>query len=231
MPGLTASLIRYLLCGALLAAVLPVFAQEDEPPPASQGPLKSWYPRLSQLPYYEGSDETIFIAGVEYFNRKIQVSFFDGTPEAVRQELHALYSTEANQKQNDGRTHAYTLVEKGQLLPAVDAYNDHPAVQSARLIRFYNSGTSVTPSPIGSHAGDGGGGVEALRPGDLNRDQLWTVMDAVIALRAVVGLQTLSPFVQAQSDINGNHRTDVFDAVAILGLSLGKSLPPPYGYQ
>jgi hypothetical protein len=231
------SMIAAGLCGFLLilGGAAPSHAQDEEnEPPPSQGPLKSWYPRLSELPYSSSGEGAILILGVEYFDDQIQVSFFSDVAEEERDRALNSYPAYDVAQMEDGRTYKCSLVQKENLLAAVDLLNDLTQVQAARLIRSGDDGTSVTPTPGsgGPITSDGTGkGVESMRPGDVNRDGAWSVIDAVQTLRGVVGLSPLNPYASAQADINRSGDPDVGDAVFILGLALGLSLPPPYGYR
>lgn len=225
--------IAVLLCCAQLICMAPVSQAQDEEPPI-QAPLKSWYPRLTGLPYTLEGEEILLLNRQKYLAPHCIVSFFEGTSEEQKQEILQLFPTYEIHKTEDSRTYECILTSVDHLFMAVDAYNDHPLVQEARLLRYADGDSSVTPSPIFTPGGPQSNveqkGVESLRPGDLNQDYAWTVMDAVIALRGIVGLDDLSPFMAAQADVDRSGQPDVMDAVTILRLCLGMSLPPPYGY-
>ena len=236
LKSITAGFFCLCLCPLL---VRPGFAQEeggDEPPPpptTQQGPLKSWYPRLSDLPYSPFDEDTVIINGGEYQSRSFRVTFFADTPPEVMDAVQKQFTTEAVYKSSDGHTFQIKLQDPDQLLVAVDAFNDLDAVQGAWLMRIDGS-TSVTPTPFPggptSTDEEGSKGVEALRPGDVNKDGVWNVMDAVLTLRVIVALDSFDPYATSQADINRTGKPDVEDAVNILRLALGMGLPRPYGY-
>jgi hypothetical protein len=58
-------------------------------------------------------------------------------------------------------------------------------------------------------------------PGDADGNGILDYLDAVLILRASVGLYTLDPVAEALSDVNRNGTVDYLDAVLILRASVG----------
>ncbi|NLI70908.1 MAG: copper amine oxidase [Firmicutes bacterium] len=67
---------------------------------------------------------------------------------------------------------------------------------------------------------------EEMMAGDVSGDGVVNVFDAILVLRHVVGLGTLSDEEEARADLNGDGKVDVSDAIAILRHVVGLDGPP-----
>ena len=61
----------------------------------------------------------------------------------------------------------------------------------------------------------------ARLPGDVNGDGKVNLLDATLALKAAVGLLTLTPAQSAAADIDGGGKVDIRDATLILRKAVG----------
>ena len=211
-------LLRSLLLGAILSALLCVGALAAESEPVKGGIYNiSVDTNVTLTPNTEATKDTV--DGTEYT---------DYYANAVKFEVKAEKLAENQQY--------LLLVLKGEGVPTAEniAYIDQAAAQNGS-VSFAAYPKELTKGTYHVYLVGGGTAFNAAEPdatfqydkkytlGDVNDDGKINAIDAVLILRAAIGKTELTDIQQKAADVNEDKSVNALDAVVVLRKAVGKS--------
>ena len=209
-------LLRSLLLGAILSALLCVGALAAESEPVKGGIYNiSVNTNVTLTPNTEATKDTV--DGTEYT---------DYYANAVKFEVKAEKLAENQQY--------LLLVLKGEGVPTAEniAYIDQAAAQNGSVsfaaypkeltkgtyhVYLVGGGTAFADSQVASFEYD-----QKYTLGDVNDDGKINAIDAVLILRAAIGKTELTDIQQKAADVNEDKSVNALDAVVVLRKAVGK---------